>query len=100
MPYNPDTWLQLVDGMRTACLAYLAAIRQPGDSAESLIPQASAWIPQQSDSERTLTVESATLQYAGSTPDRDVFLFVVVATWTDGTVSRASVQAFRSDIEG
>jgi hypothetical protein len=102
MPLDQNTFAQTVDALRSGIISALVGIRQPGATAESLIPAVVSMIAANSDANRTLSVVSASMQYAGSAPNLDVFLFSVRADWVDGSgdVGLANVQVLRQDLEG
>lgn len=97
--------------IQQGALAYAASVRQPGQLAEDLLAEVSAWIGARSDAERTLQVvhiQSQALETVVYDPTTgasvssdatDVFIFVVQTTYTDGTTATTSVAIPRSSLE-
>jgi len=113
MSYDPETFEAKKAALRAGALAYIASVRTPGASAESLLPDVVAWIRAQSDADRTLDVSAVEIVYAGtlsenmvmqygSVPDQDGFGFRVSVLYSDGLVlgTAVYVRVSRQELEG
>lgn len=108
----PSDFVEKAALLQQGALAYLAAVRTPEATAESLIPGLMSWLASQSDSVRTLEVLSVSEQVntlkvlnqqaaVVSTDVSDVFIFMVKTTYLDdGASAVTSVALSRASIEG
>jgi len=107
----PADFNQKAAAIQAGALAYAAAVIQPGQKAEDIIPGMKTWLVSQSDSVRTLqvtsvqehisTVKVLNDQGVVSSDTVDVFVFVVQTTYLeDGASATTSVALSRASIEG